>query len=148
MYVMYVTYMNNDDDRAVSMISFRAHLREYLDAAEHNGKHVTITRRGRAAAVLVPPQVWRKYRAAELADDGLCAVHNGDNGQRLSRDEFAERLRYLADQLGGQTVQLSAGEADLIAGLLDEYALQLNNEPLGVLAHEWADRLATRAALD
>lgn len=145
MYTVYLVGMVYTKGRSVGVRQLRDDMRALLDAVQHHGDHVTITRNARPAAVLVSPDVWARYAAAERADDGLCAVHNTDSGEPMTRDQLAANLHTLADSLGGLTVQLSAGEASAISGLLDEFAMYLNGEPLGALALEWAARLARRA---
>ena len=69
-------------------------------------------------------------------------------GNPLNRDEYADLLRArLADggPPGGQPAMLTAAQAAVAAGLLDELAGVYRGESLGALARELSDVLGNRA---
>jgi antitoxin YefM len=90
--------------KTVPVREFRSHLAELLDEVADRREHVTVTRRGRPAAVLVPVD---EYEALEetaeiLSDDAtLAAIRRGLDdltaGDLVSleqvRDEHAARRR-------------------------------------------------------
>ncbi len=66
--------------KIVPVKEFRSHLAELLDAVADRREHVTVTRRGRPAAVMVPVDEYAALEAtAEILsdDDTLAAIEQG-----------------------------------------------------------------------
>lgn len=77
---MYAEGYTPDMPKTVPVREFRTHLADLLDEVADRREHVTVTRRGRPAAVLVPVD---EYEALEetaeiLSDEGtLAAIRRG-----------------------------------------------------------------------
>lgn len=87
--------------KTVPAREFRAHLAELLDAVTDRREHVTITRRGRPQAVLVPAD---EYEALEETAEILSDA-----------DTLEAILQGLADLAEGQVVPLNQVREDLRA---------------------------------
>lgn len=90
--------------KTVPVRAFRTHLAELLDEVADRREHVTVTRHGRPAAVLVPVDEYESLEetAAILSDeDTLAAIRRGldelADGDAVTlqqvRDEHAARQR-------------------------------------------------------
>ena len=90
--------------KTVPVREFRSNLADLLDEVADRREHVTVTRRGRAAAVLIPIDEYEALEeTAEILsdDDTLEAIRNGledlaaDNvvGLEQVREELAHRRR-------------------------------------------------------
>lgn len=78
---------------------FRSHLAELLDEVADRREHVTVTRRGRPAAVLVPIDEYEALEeTAEILsdDDALAAIRRGlddiSAGDEVSLDEVRQEM--------------------------------------------------------
>lgn len=143
-YLGYMTYSSSQPPEVVQFRAFRSALAQHLDAAQHRREITVVSRRNAVAGALVPMAVLDRAFAHGNAELGLAAAAFDHNGEPLTRDQFAADLTARALVLGGETVQLSAGEADAIGHLLGELAVLYAAEPLGDLAAAWSARLAAR----
>lgn len=134
-------------DDVIGTNQFRYATAQFLDRVRNRG-HVLLIRnekRGIDMAVMVPPMLWHSLGLMKRDLNRYSSRPNGTGGY-FTREELAVQLLAEANELGGETVQLSAGEAGCVAGLLAELAAHRGDEALGQLAGEWADRLGKRSA--
>jgi hypothetical protein len=85
--------------------------------------------------------------AAGQAPPRPTATVRDRSGNPLDRDEYADGLRERlagSDRSAGQTQMLTAGQATVVARLLDELAGVYRGESLGTLAHELSELLDSR----
>lgn len=135
-------------DEVVATTVFRHAAAQYFDDVRNRG-HVVLIRnekRNFDVAVLIPPDLWKGLGQLKR-DLSQNSSRRDGNGGYITRTELAGQLAAEADRLGHfNAVQLSAGEASCVAGLLEELAAHRGDEALGELAREWADRLGKRSA--
>lgn len=151
-YGTYVSYNTPDSPRTLPPTTelgtdaFRKGLAEHLDTVQHRGHRIVVTYRDRRRAALVSVPALTKLEAAERAESGYSNTARGTGkGEFLTRDELALDLEALSNQLGGTTVQLSAGEAAAVAALLrDAAGSRQPADALSLLCWQWADRITTR----
>lgn len=110
------------------------------------GTHQVITSNTRTVGVMVTPG-WYDTRRT----DGVTAsVRDHDTGQPFDRTVWGERLGMCADirpAADEEGVRLTAGEAEAVASLLDEYAALFPGEDIGKLARILAVRIYDRAGV-
>ncbi|MER5649641.1 hypothetical protein [Streptosporangium sp. NPDC002524] len=77
------------------------------------------------------------------------SIRDYSSGQPIPRNEYEIFLRNWMDRAGGkgQLPLLDAGEAHVVAALLDELAGEYKDEPLGRLAREMAVRINDRMGI-
>lgn len=93
---MYTSWYAQGMPKIVPVREFRSHLADLLDEVADRREHLTVTRRGRPAAVVIPVD---EYRALEetaeiLSDDGaLEAIEQGLADLRTGRVVTLEQVR-------------------------------------------------------
>lgn len=131
-------------EREVTARQFRDDLADQLDAVQHQGESLIVTRRGRKAVAVVPVP---RYRAAWAITDGVSAFRLRMFNRHQQRDEVAAEFRGIAadsDRDGRKTVELPAGEADAIEFLLRELGALYAGDQLGQLAQDLAEQMVKR----
>lgn len=134
-------------DAEIGTNEFRYAAAQFFDRVRTQG-HVLLVRnqkRNVDVAVLVSPALWSSLGLMKRDLIRYSSRPDGAGGY-FTREQLAVQLAAEAEQLGGEAVQLSAGEAGCVAGLLEELAAHRGDEALGELAREWADRLGKRSA--
>lgn len=134
-------------DEVIGTNQFRDGAARFLDRVRTGGEVLLVRNEKRRidTAVLVPPPTWEALGLMKRDLNRYSSRPNGTGGY-FTREQLATQLLTEANELGGETVQLSAGEARCVAGLLAELAAHRGDEALGQLAGEWADRLGKRSA--
>lgn len=138
-----MSYTNAD----LTSVEFRDALADNLNRVQHRGERLLVTRKGKPAVYVVPVETISELDSYLRSRDGLShvTVQVGEHTMRITRDTLAADLTKRATEIGGETVQLSAAEADVISTLLAEFAVA-RADALAALADDWATRLHNRYA--
>ncbi len=127
--------------REVPVRQFRDKLADQLDAVQHHGEILIVTRRGGGPAVAVVPL---SFLTLKTIDEANSAFRYQLLNSQTSRAELAEQYRALASVPGGLPIELPGGESGAIEGLLKELSAIYADDPLGKLAAELAEQILNR----
>ncbi len=138
---MYTVYRSDMKTREVPVRQLRDKMADYLDAVQHLGEILIVTRRGGGPSVAVVPLQFLTFKTI---DEGNSAFRYQLLNRQTSRAELAEQYRALAADPGGTPIELPGGESGAIEGLLKELAAIYADDPIGELAAELAEQILQR----
>lgn len=133
----YATDMTYDKPptETLTTTEFRDNLGDKLDAVQHTGARLTLTRKGRNSAAVIPLAAYQVLRDAEYSAEFSATVRSDvtqvTGFNNITLDSFVGVLEAETRALSEATYELAGGDAAAVALLLAEYrAAHTDNDGL------------------